>query len=162
MSLAIACNAESCTFTERDVGSVFSELKVSRVNLLAESARQVRVNSDYELVNTDNMKRRDKRRLNWAYAVDYTVEPPRDKGGEVKTKTVVFGNFGIGRKRSRKNANRVALYVNGDVNSLNLKEGRSVSEWGEGARVRKICGGSTERTTPSLIFRLSSLSVAQC
>ena len=49
--------------------------------------------------------------------------PGRD-GGEIKVKTILIGNFGIGRKRSKKNAQRLAMYINGDVHKLNLRESR--------------------------------------
>lgn len=124
MSVSIKCDQRICQFKERNVGHVYSRLEVERRDLIGESAKQVRVNKKMQYINTENMKRREKRGLKWAYSVEYREHPPRETGGEVKVKTVLFGNFGIGRKRSRKNAQRLAMYLNGDVEKLDLKESR--------------------------------------
>ena len=88
-----------CIFKERTAGRLYTSTSVPKPSLTQNSVRQVRVTSDGRLVDIEKLSRREKRKLNYAYAVDYTVFPDRRKGGKIVSETVVLGKHGLGRKR---------------------------------------------------------------
>ena len=124
VSMSMKCGDIECTFQERQPGNVYSDWTVSRRDFVSGSADQVRVNKVGEVVDVEKLNRRQKRKLLYSYQVLYNDVDANGGSDSGQQYSAVFGKFGVGRKRSKKQAQKIALYLDGEVNTLSLKESK--------------------------------------